>query len=440
MNRRNIFKQITFICLLAALLCTFTSARRSNSKKPRLLPLTSVHIVDRNGFSETISNKDRLNQFQNVDFLKPQTYQKILRIYARDSKGNVRSVVTSYHPNGNPKQFLEILNGRASGQYREWHANGTPSLCTRVIGGMPDLTSAAEKSWLFDSTSYAWDEDGHLMAEINYIQGVLEGLSTYYHPSGNVWKRISYAKNKVNGTVEIYKDSGELLQQISYDQGLKQGMSTRFWDQNQLASQEEYHNGKLENGQYFDKKGTLISQIAQGTGLRAIFGKDQVSELQEYRMGVLEGEVKVYNSQGRLKRIYHIKEMIKHGEEIEYYDSLPISTSSESLAQPKLSFYWYEGKIQGYVKTWYPNGNLESQREMANNARNGVATAWYRDGNLMLIEEYDQDKLIRGDYFKKEDRTPVSQVIQGKGTATLFDTDGHFIQKVHYLNGKPDEL
>jgi antitoxin component YwqK of YwqJK toxin-antitoxin module len=437
MKIRQFFKTISLYSFLFILLFTFTSAK---PKKPRPLPLTSVHVVDRNGFAETISNKDRLKQFQNVDFLKPQTYQKVLRIYGRDSKGNVRSVVTSYYPNGNPKQFLEILNGRASGIYREWHSNGSLSLATRVIGGTPDLTSAAEKTWLFDGISYVWDEENHVIAEIPYSQGVLEGISSYYHPCGQIWKKIPYSRNLVEGVVEIYKDTGELLQQISYIQGIKQGTTNRFWDQNHLASQEEYNEGKLENGQYFDKKGNLIAEVTQGIGHRAIFGKDTISELQEYQMGILEGEVKVFNSQGRLKRVYHVKDRIKHGEEIEYYDT-PIlaDSSSSSVLQSKLSFYWYEGKIQGHVKTWYPNGNLESQREMSNNAKNGVATAWYQDGNLMLIEEYEQDKLVRGDYFKKGEKLPVSQVIQGKGLTTLFDADGHFIQKISYVNGKPDE-
>jgi antitoxin component YwqK of YwqJK toxin-antitoxin module len=90
------------------------------------------------------------------------------------------------------------------------------------------------------------------------------------------------------------------------------------------------------------------------------------------------------------------------------------------------------------VKTWYPTGVLESQKEMSNNAKNGVLTAWYRDGNLMMIEEYDNDKLMRGDYFRREERVPVSQVIEGKGITTIFDADGHFVQKISYLNGKPE--
>jgi antitoxin component YwqK of YwqJK toxin-antitoxin module len=435
MTGLKIFKQASLGILLCIFLLTFTGAKRSKSCKGRHPPLTSIHIIDRNGFAETIGNKERLNQFQNTDFLSSQPYQKVLRIYARDSKGNVRSLVTSYHENGNPKQFLEILNGRAKGMYCEWHENGKMRLMAKVIGGMPDINTAAERSWLFDGPSYVWDEEENQIAEINYSQGSLEGVATYFHSCGQIWKRIPYSKNQVEGIAEIFKSDGELLQQMTYTQDQKHGPSVRYWDSQHLAYQEDYYKGKLENGQYFDKQGTLITEVKNGMGYRAIFGKENVQELQEYKDGNLEGEIKVFNQEGQLKRLYHVKNGIKHGEEIEYFETLFASSASP---QPKLSFYWHEGKIQGHVKTWYPTGNLESQKEMSNNAKNGVLTAWYRDGSFMLIEEYENNHLIRGDYFNKEEKIPVSQVIDGKGIVTIFDADGHFVQKVPYNNGKPE--
>jgi antitoxin component YwqK of YwqJK toxin-antitoxin module len=435
MKALKICKQVSFGILLCMLLLTFSGAKRSKNCRQRILPLTSIHIIDRNGFAETISNKERLNQFQNVDFLSSQPYQKVLRIYARDAKGNVRSRVTTYHENGNPKQYLEILNARANGIYCEWHENGHMSLMTRVIGGTPDVTPLAERSWLFDGPNYAWDEEENQIAEINYSQGSLEGMTTYFHPSGQVWKRIPYTKNQVEGIVEVFRKDGELLQQMTYTQGQRHGPSIRYWDCQHLASQEDFYRGKLENGQYFDQNGNLISEVKNGTGYRAVFGKKNVQETQEYVDGILEGEVIVFNQEERLKRIYHIKNGIKHGEEVEYYDRFFATSTSP---QPKLSFYWYEGKIQGHVKTWYSTGIMESQKEMSNNAKNGVLTGWYRDGNLMLMEEYENDNLIRGDYFKKEDKIPASQVIDGKGIVTIFDADGHYVQKISYLNGKPE--
>lgn len=435
MTGLKITKQLSLAFILCLLLLTFTGAKKTKACKPRLLPLTSIHIVDRNGFTETISNKERLNQYQNVDFLSSQPYQKVLRIYARDSLGNLRSVVNTYHENGNPKQFLEILNARAQGMYCEWHQNGTMSLKTTVIGGTPDVTAAAERSWLFDGPSQAWNEEGNQIAEILYSQGSLEGISTYFHTNGQVWKRIPYCKNQINGTIEIYRCNGEILQQTAFSNGLQDGPSIRYWDCDHIAAQEEYCCDKLENGRYMDRQGNLLAEVKNGSGFKAVFGKDHVQEMQEYVDGMMEGSIKVFNQEGRLKRTYHVKNGIKHGEEIEYYDRF---FASDAPPQPKLSFYWYEGKIQGHVKTWYPNGSPESQKEMAANAKNGLLTAWYRDGNMMMIEEYDHGNLVRGDYFRREERTPVSQVVEGKGTVTIFDADGHFVQKIPYINGKPE--
>lgn len=435
MKTLKIFQKIGIGLLLCLLLVTFVGAKRTQGRKSRVLPMASIHIVDRNGFAETISQKDRLKQYERVNFLSQQPYQKVLRIYARDSKGNIRSAVTTYHDNGNPKQFLEILNARANGTYCEWHENGNMSIWSTLINGVADVTTIAEKTWLFNGPSYAWNEDGKQIAEVNYSQGVLEGMTTYFHPNGQIWKSLPYTKNQLEGTVEVYKNTGELLQLQAYSQGQKNGQSLRYWDGQGLACQEEYCTDRLQNGEYFDQTGALIAEVKNGNGYRAIFGKSNVSELQEIVDGVLEGEVRVFNQESDLKRVYHVRNGIKHGEEVEYYAPY-FKKSAEP--QPKLAFYWYEGKIQGMVRTWYPTGNLESQKEMANNAKNGVLSAWYRDGNLMMIEQYIEGKLDRGDYFKKDEKIPVSQVQDGKGLVITFDADGHFVQKIPYLNGKPE--
>lgn len=435
MRIKQFYYSIIASVLFFLLLVTFSSAKRCVTSKPKLLRLASVHIVDRNGFSETISNKERLNQFQNVNFLTPQPYQKVLRIYARDSQGNIRSVVTTYHENGNAKQFLEVLNARAYGSYCEWHENGMMSVNSRVIGGTADVTAIAEKTWLFDGLSCAWDEEQNQIAEISYSQGVLEGVTTYFHPNGKIWKILPYTKNQLDGCVEIYRNNGELLQQMSYNMGQRDGATRRYWTSEQLASEEQFCKGKLECGIYFNSQGNVVAQVEKGSGYRAVFGKKGVQELQEYLNGSLEGEVQVFNQEEVLKRVYHVKNGIKHGEEIEYYGQ---NRDSTVPPQPKLSFNWYEGKVQGVAKTWYATGVLESQKEMSNNTKNGLLTAWYRDGSLMMIEEYDSDSLVRGDYFRKGDRFPISQVTDGKGTVTVFDAEGHFVQRVPYVRGHPE--
>lgn len=396
--------------------------------------LTSINIIDRNGLTETITSKDRLEKYENVNFLCPQPYQKVLRVYKNECHEGSQAYVTTYYENGQPKQYLETVNNRAFGCYQEWYENGTLKLEATIIGGIADLTPCAEKSWQFDGCAQAWNENGCIETEISYDKGQLEGESLYYHPNGIIWKRIPFHKNQANGTAEYYLDTGQLLQTINFCNGILDNSALRFWSPEKIAADEFYRKGHLLSGRYFDACGNLITEIIDGEGFRASFSKESIYELQEFHDGVLKGEVRVFNENGQILRVYHMENNLKNGEEYEYQ----VDKNSQEL-KPKLLITWYKGKIQGYAKTWYDNGNIESQREMVNNKRNGMATAWYKDGSLMLIEEYDQDRLTKGEYYKREDRSPISEISAGSGVATLFDGEGHFIRKINYYNGKPLE-
>lgn len=417
--------------LLALLICLLAfSGCMPRPVYEKQTTLVSVNIVDQQGVSETINNSNRLKQYEEVDFLSPQPYKKAMRVYSRDSQGAIRAYITSYHPNSEVKQYLEVVDGRACGNYREWHANGQPKVDATVISGCGDLNTTAEQSWLFGGYCRAWDECGNLQAEIPYVKGEQEGVALYYHPNGVIWRKIPYSRNKIEGSCEIFLNTGQLFYKMQFCNGMQHGPSERYWGDGRVASDEIFSSGKLMKGRYYDFQGTLISSIDEGNGFKAIFGKYDIIELQEFRQGVQEGIVKVFNPQGcHLSKIYTLKNGLKNGEEIEYW---------EGTDQPKLSIAWLEGKIHGLVKTWYASGVQESKREMATNKKNGLLTAWYTDGSLMLIEEYDFDKLVKGEYYKLGDTFPVSSVTEGKGTATLFDAHGIFLRKVSYRFGKPE--
>lgn len=395
--------------------------------------LTSINIIDRNGLSETTSNKDRLALYKNVDFLTNQPYQKVLRVFSRDQQGNIRAYITSYHPNGHPKQYLEVINNRAFGIYREWHSNGFMKLEANIIGGEADINTASERSWLFDGCSLAWDENGYLVAEIPYSNGDLEGVSKYYHNNGSIWKLVSFHNGKMEGISETYLENGTLLQTSEFVNGEKNGPSKRYWENGTVSSDEIFCQGKLITGRYYTLCGDLASSVDNGKGHRLLFSKSEISEMHEYHHGVVLGEIKMYHDNGTIARIYHVKDGLKHGTEIDYYDL----QDGKGVLTPKLSLNWVNGKVQGISKTWYPNGKQESQREMNNNEKNGLLTAWYSDGSVMLIEEYEKDKLMKGEYYLRGEKLPVSEVKNGKGTATIFNSEGDLVRKIQYNSGKP---
>lgn len=394
--------------------------------------IVSIQMMDRNGFSETISSKDRLNIYQSVDFLTAQPYQKVLRVYGKDQEGKSRSKLTNYHPNGSVWKYLEALDGRANGKYLEWHENGKLKIEAFVIEGLADLNEAAQKSWIFDGKSFVWDEKGNKIAAFTYEKGILEGEAKYFHPNGQLHRVIPYEKGEIHGVTFSYDSEGNPLEELAYKQGKKEGPSKGFWTRDLSQYQEQWRENLLINAIYFDNEGIPIAEIENGHGTKAIFLEDRLHTLIQFQEGEPMGEVKIFSKNGRLYNSYYIKDGKKHGEEWEYYPG-----EKEDDPRPKLMITWYEDVIQGMTKTWYDNGLLESQKEMSGNQKHGLSFAYYRNGDLMLMEEYDNDKLIRGSYYKIGERQPVSTIVDGKGIATLFNEEGHFIRKIPYESCKP---
>lgn len=418
--------KILWLCL--ALLCAGCAYR---SKAPELV---SINLIDREGMSETVTNDERLKRYVDVDFLTPQPYLKVLRVYKTRDSSLIPAYVTSYHPNGQLRQYLEVVNGRAYGLYQEWYPNGVQKLEAKVIGGMADVTSEAEKSWLFDGICQVWNEEGGLQATIPYDKGVLVGSSTYYYPSGSVSKIIPYDNGQLNGVYQCYREDGLLLLTAEYQNSRLSGLSQAFWEDGSVAYEETYCNQRLLSGTYFDQTGRCLAQVKEGKGWRA-FATPEGWEFQEFRSGKLEGEVKSVDPQGVLLRSYSMKNGLKNGQEIIYVPQ----TDRATKPQPKVSISWVDATMHGLVKTWYEEGGQESQREMCKNLKNGLLSAWYKDGNLMLIEEYDNGKLIKGKYYRKSEKQPVSKVIGGRGLATIFDGDGNLLRKTNYNNGSPSD-
>ena len=408
-----------------SLVCIFlmTACYHDPSKE-----VTSINIVDRNGMSETISAKERLADFEKSDFLAPQPYQKVVRVFGKTANGDVLAKITSYHPNGQIKQYLESENGRAKGQYQEWFANGQKKIEAVLIGGVADLDSEAEKSWLFDGTSLAWDENGQLIAKIFYVKGELEGTAEYYHENGQLWKQTPYKGGLLEGTQKVFLKDGSLFMTTDYQKGKKSGSAVRYWDLSHIAYHEKYVEGKLLEASYYDRQGKTLASITGGNGKRAVFNKQALDRLESFTNGIQEGIVTVFDEKGGLIRTYSIINGEKEGEEIDYFPG---------TEKPKLLLSWHEGLLQGTVKSWYENGQLESQREMSCNKKCGLLSAWYESGAVMLLEEYEDDQLVKGEYFRAGESCPISRVENGSGMATVFSADGNLSHRICYENGKP---
>jgi antitoxin component YwqK of YwqJK toxin-antitoxin module len=422
--------KIVFIFLSILLLA---SCSRKTEEPPKLV---SLQFIDRNGFNETISTVDRIERYKKANFLESQPYQKIIRVFERNREGKTLSAVTSYHANGQIWQYLEVVNGRAHGAYKEWYPNGMMKIQAHVVEGVGDVALDCMSSWVFDAESLAYDEKGNLLAKFFYDKGDLSGKAIYYHSNGKIRKTTPYVKNELHGDEIYYDAEGEKTGKISYHNGVKHGKSIYQGCKNCPKFTEEYKQGLLISGVYYNFDGRVMSKIIEGNGLQTVYEEGKLINQYEFKEGIREGKVYLYGQLESLVGEYSIKQGVKHGEEWVYYEN---AYPKQQGLHPKIFLTWYEGKLQGRVKTWYPSGTLESEKEMYNNKKNGPTSAWYKDGAVMLIEEYENDQLVKGIYIKKGEKSPVSVIENGEGIATLYDSDGYFLKKIKYYKGIPTE-
>jgi antitoxin component YwqK of YwqJK toxin-antitoxin module len=393
-------------------------------------PLSRVNIIDQSGLSETVTNPERLKELAKRNFLSPQPYRKVMRIYGHDKEGSFRSVITSYYENGQVRQYLECINGRACGLYQEWHSNGQVKLTAHVLAGQADIDEKAFPTWAFDGLCKAWDDQGALSATFSYKRGVMHGPSDTFYSSGERERVTPYDNGVKEGEEITYSKTGSILQLITYHNDARHGPSFGKFEDGTEAWAEEFQDDLLISASYHSPSGELISSVENKEGIRSLFEEGHLVSQEEIHNGRPEGWTTLFENNGVIERTYEVKNGKKNGEEIRYYvENTPPS--------PRLSLQWRDGAIHGIIKTWYQNEAIESQREMCQNMRQGVSMAWYPDGSIMLVEEYNEDKLVRGAYHSKGDTTPVSTVEKGNGIATIFDTSGSAIEKIRYTDGKP---
>lgn len=390
-----------FVLLL--LICAGCGTRAPSDQSDTIV---SMQLIDRNGFSETISNKDRLSTYQTTNFLTPQPYQKILRVYGRNLSGQSTSRITSYHDNGQIWQYLDVIDGRANGYYREWFANGQLKIEAPVVEGTPDIGELAIATWVFDGLSKVYSDQGALTAEIPYAKGTLHASSRYYFSSGKLQKIIPYEQGEIHGLTQVFDENGELLEETPYSKGEKHGKAFAYRTPGNLLFTECYEGGHLIDAVYYDVASQPVATIKDGHGKQAQYNGELLEKFITFQRGVPEGEVQVFSPSGNLHCSYNIVDEMKNGEEWEYYPQDP--------SRPKLCVHWHDDRIEGQVKTWYPSGQPESQREINNNKKQGMAFAWYKNGDLMLLEEYENDLLLKGSYYKKGTKKPSPRLKRAK--------------------------
>ncbi len=95
---------------------------------------------------------------------------------------------------------------------------------------------------------FVYYPDGQIAEKQNYVNGKLNGASTWYSIKDVVLKSFIYVDGELHGNSKYYNPKGELITEGRYKQGKKHGI----W--------KYYENGKLTNEKNFSPEGKYKKQ------------------------------------------------------------------------------------------------------------------------------------------------------------------------------------
>ena len=111
--------------------------------------------------------------------------------------------------------------------------------------------------------------DSVLEGKIPFKNGVIEGSSKLYYPSGKLASVATFKNGKVEGLQKDYYENGKIKREISHKNGVVDGIAKVYYPTGKLMSEESYKNDQLDGiVKRYDENGKLIEQETYKNGVQ----------------------------------------------------------------------------------------------------------------------------------------------------------------------------
>lgn len=265
---------------------------------------------------------------------------KKIEIYWKD--GLMDGTKTTFYKKSKVKQIMNFEKGKRQGEYVNYYENGKvkergfykddflvgtmesfyPNGRTRFVynynngyqrgwnilyfenGQKEQEAFINEKGWI-DSTFRAWYPSGYPMKEIDYDNGIYNGIYKEWHSDGTLAYEGNYTNGLKDGTHKTYEVLvGVLLKKESYKLGKKDGTWITYGLEGDTAKIMNYVNDTLDGefAQYIngrvESKGEYVMGVKDGfwqQNLVTLIGGQEGT----YNMGVKVGEWILYDFKGK---------------------------------------------------------------------------------------------------------------------------------------------
>lgn len=319
-----------------------------------------------------------------------------------DRHGQKQGVWKSFYPSGQLKESASYLDGQLHGYKRLYNEKGKLVQTDYYIRGTKQTKEAQQKAETENEPEYIREyyNSGNIKSEGAFINEKPVGVHTYYAPDGKIEYALDFdttgtktgkglysQDGKRVGKWQHFYSGGSLKSEGLYQNGLRHGKWTFYFPNSKTEQTGNYLNGKPQGawkwfyesgavrrtGQFRNGKeygefveysqtydtlavGSYSEGFKQGLWKRYV---NDMTYMENYSYGSLDGDVKHYFSDGTLAFEGTYTGGLPDGEHIYYHPNGKI----------KLKAFYFSGKR---TKKWYkyaPDGQLVSVAEYKNDEK-----------------------------------------------------------------------
>lgn len=169
------------------------------------------------------------------------------------------------------------------------------------------------------------DKDSYISGQIILKNGLGQGPTKFYYKNGNPHKIFTYNNNVIDGLYTEFYENGVVKQQYFMSQGSKVGIERLFKEDGSIEQEIHYKNG-LKNGPFtiYNESGSILKiSNYKDDSLEGVYQQYNEIGLLESESFYKAGEEVLYKTYDDLERILSITELkdgVKEGYSIDFYD------------------------------------------------------------------------------------------------------------------------
>ncbi len=240
-----------------------------------------------------------------------------------------------YYNNNVLKSVVSFKDGELNGKSTLYTENGNISRSVNLVKGVVDGPFIR----------YHLDKENNKFEEINFIDGIKQGIYKVYYKSGALHIKGNFYNDLLQGIDKEYYENGDLKVLCNYKEGWKDGHEITY-----------YQNGQIEKEVFFEHG------IRKGL-FREYFINGQIRVEGKYDNDKLSGPLIEYYDNGNIKYKKNLNRGLIDGDLLFYdEDGFLIEKTTFKLGKMHGNRVFYKKNSFNFITLEYNNGSLISAK------------------------------------------------------------------------------